>query len=227
MNPYQLLFKRFVIVLLFTLHACALTLISPGLNSHYRLDNITNIRFDEAAFYGSQHYHHSAFYIESENLKLITSDINNSTFNKEEKLAIRPFDPNKVHILYEYCFDKEKEINITEDIENHHFQLNDNSYESKISYFYPYSYYKRGSRISKKYPFYMNDDYPYKKVILKTGTDFLMCIRTILVFKKDDQKNNINEFEILTPRNSHISYSYEYNNQFVFYKNEGMDFSAK
>ena len=219
--------KKSIIIILFSFNACALTLISPGLNSNYRLDNITNIKFEEAAFYGSKHYDLSAFFIEYENLDLIINDINNTTFNKDEKMAIKDFDQNKIHLMVELCYDKEKEINIFEDIEKHYFQLNNHSYESKISYFYPYSFYKRGSRISKKCPFYMNDDYPLNKVVLKTGADFLMCIRTILVFKKENQINSKNEFEVLTPRNSHIFYSYDYNNQFVFYKNEGIDFSAK
>lgn len=219
--------KIILILILFSFPACALTLISPGLNSNYRLDNLTGIRFEEAAFYGTKHYESSVFYLEFENLKQIINDTNNATFNKEERLDLNQFYKTDIHLMFELCYNKEKEINIFEDIKNYNFQLNNHSYESKISYFYPYSFYKRGSRISKKYPFYMNDDYPLNKVILKTGPDFLMCIRTILVFKKENQINNKNEFEILTPRNVHLFYSYEYKNQFIFYKNEGIDFSAK
>ncbi|XDD53857.1 hypothetical protein AB3N62_15450 [Leptospira sp. WS4.C2] len=219
--------KTFAIFVLFLLHACALTLISPGLNSNYRLNDITDLKFEEVAFYGSKHYSHSAFFIEFENLNLIINDVNNTTLNTNENLNINRFHKENIHLLYEICFDKEKEINIIEDLENHQFQLNDNSYESKISYFYPYSYFKKRDRFNKFNPFYMRNNYPADHVIQKTGTDFLLCVRTLLTFKKTDQKPNLNEFEILTPRNVHLFYSYEYKNQFIFYKNEGIDFSAK
>lgn len=219
--------KRIIFIFLFSLQACTLTLISPGINSNYRLDNLTGKRFEEAAFYGSKYYQPSAYFIESDNLELIINDVNNATFNKDEIPNFKQFDQNKIYILYEYCYDKEKDINIFEDINHHQFQLNNNFYESKISYFYPYSFYKRGNTITKKHPFYKNAEYPSNKVILKTGTDFLMCVRTILVFNRENQMNSKNEFEILTPRNSHLFFSYDYKNKFIYYEKEEMDFSAK
>ncbi len=205
---------------------CALTIISPGLNSNYRLNKTASIRFQEAAFYGSKFYDQSAFFLEYENLKEIIKDTNNATFNKGDILQINQFSQNNVNLLYELCFDKEKDIDIFEDIKFYQFKLNENQPISFVSYFYPYSYFSRGGFIKKNRPYYINDVHPYNQEILKTGKDFLMCIRNIISFNPSSQINK-NILEIITPRNLTINFTYDYDKKFVLYKNEEMEFSAK
>ncbi|TGL50257.1 hypothetical protein EHQ59_12740, partial [Leptospira kemamanensis] len=71
--------KKIPFIFISLLFQCALTIISPGLNSNYKLNKISTFKFQEAAFYGSLYYDQTAFFIESENLKLIIDDPNNAT----------------------------------------------------------------------------------------------------------------------------------------------------
>ncbi|EMY60591.1 hypothetical protein [Leptospira terpstrae] len=218
--------KKILIFLILPFFGCALTIISPGINSNYRLNKTASIRFQEAAFYGSTFYDHSAFFLEYENLKEIIKDPNNATFNKGDILQINQFNKNNVNLLYEFCFDKEKDIDIFEDIKYYQFKLNENPPISIVSYFYPYSYFYRGGFVRKNRPYYINDVHPYNEYILKTGNDFQMCIRNIISFDTNSQKNK-NILEILTPRNLTINFTYDFDKKFVLYKNEEMEFSAK
>ncbi len=218
--------KKYLIFVILPLFGCALTLISPGLNSNYRLNKTATIRFQEAAFYGSTFYDQSAFFLEFENLKEIIKDPNNATFNKGDILKIDQFNPKNVNLLYEFCFDKDKDIDIFEDIKYYQFKLNDNPPISIVSYFYPYSYFYRGGFVRKNKPYYINDIHPYNQDILKTGIDFQMCVRNIISFIPSSQKNK-NILEIITPRNLIINFIYDFDKNFVLYKNEEMEFSAK
>ncbi|TGK80352.1 hypothetical protein EHQ31_17190 [Leptospira montravelensis] len=218
--------KKIPLLIGFLFFDCALTIISPGLNSNYKLNKISSFKFQEAAFYGSTFYDQSAYFLEFENLKLIVSDPNNATFNKNDSMNMDQFDQNNINILYEICYDKEKNLNILDDIVNYKFKLNDFESISVVSYFYPYSYTARGNYIKKYKPYYVNEKYPYQKNIYKTGYDFLMCIRNIVSFRKNVQEIS-NSLEILTPRNHLFNFSYDFDNKFIFYQNEEMDFSAK
>ncbi|MCW7490906.1 hypothetical protein [Leptospira meyeri] len=218
--------KKIPLIVILNLFNCALTIISPGLNSNYKLTKISSNRFQESAFYGSAYYDQTAFYLEFENLKLILNDPNNATFNKNDSISAVQFDQNNINILYEICYDKEKNINILDDILNYKFSLNNFEAISVVSYFYPYSYYSRGNYLKKILPYYVNEKYPYQKLIYKTGNDFIMCIRNIVSFSKNAQ-NKSNSLEIVTPRNYLTGFSYEFDNNFLFYKNEEIEFSAK
>ncbi|MGE8795949.1 hypothetical protein ACO2JG_18665 [Leptospira terpstrae] len=157
---------------------------------------------------------------------MILTDPNNATFNKDDTISLNQFDQNNIHILYEICYDKEKDINILDDIKNYRFKLNDSESISVFSYFYPYSYFARGNYIKKNKPYYVNENHPHQKNIYKTGNDFLMCIRNIVTFNKNNQINS-NSFEIITPRKHLTGFSYNFDNNFIYYKNEEMEFSAK
>ncbi|WP_051122400.1 hypothetical protein [Leptospira wolbachii] len=218
--------NKIPILIILTLFNCALTIISPGLNSNYKLKKISSNRFQEAAFYGSAFYDQSAFFLEFENLKLILTDPNNATFNKNETISVDQFDQNNINILYEICYDKEKDINILDDVVNYKFILNDFESLSVVSYFYPYSYYSRGNYNKKFNPYYFNEKYPYQNYIYKTGNDFIMCIRNVVSFSKNAQ-NKSNSLKIVTPRNHLTGFSYDFDNNFIFYKNEEMEFSVK
>lgn len=206
--------------------SCALTIISPGVNSNYRLDKIGVYKFQESSFYGSKFYDLSAFFLEYENLKLVLDDPNNSLFNKEEKLNINQFEANNVNLLIEFCYDKEIEFDIENDLANYHYKLNNFEPLSSTSYFYPYSFSVRGEFIKKFKPFYVREKYPYQHRIYTTGDDYLMCIRSIVSFPKSAQ-NKSNSLEILTPRNSLINFSYEFDREFILYKNEKFELSTR
>ncbi len=206
--------------------SCALTIISPGLNSNYRLNKSGVYKFQESSFYGSKFYELSAFFLEFENLKLVLDDPNNALLNKNEKLNIDQFDANNIHILFEFCYDKDIEFDIEEDLSNYQYKLNSKESISLTSYFYPYSYSVRGDFIKKFKPFYVREKYPHQQRVYTTGDDYLMCIRSILVFPKSAQ-NKFNSLEILTPRETLINFSYEFDREFILYKNEKFEFSAK
>ncbi|TGK66789.1 hypothetical protein EHQ18_16830 [Leptospira kanakyensis] len=215
-----------VIFMILPLLNCALTIISPGLNSNFKLNKTTGIRFQEAAFYGSSYYDQSAYFLEFENLKEIVKDPNNATFNKNDMIYINQFNQNDINLLYEICFDKDKNINIMTDIENYKFKLNGDNSQSIVSYFYPYSYFKRDNYIKRHRPYYINDVHPKKENLLKTGNDYYMCIRNIVSFNTNAQKKS-NYFEITTPRNLLINFTYDFDHKFIYYTNEEMEFSAK
>ena len=207
-------------------NSCALTLISPGVNSNFRLKKIVDIRFQEAHFYGLQFYNHSSFFIEKENFTLIITDPNNQSFNKNEFIPSLFYKDNQVYILFENCYEKEKIEDPFYDIRLYQFYLNKIPSLNRYSYFYPYSYNKKGTVYLKKNPFLIYNSQENRKEIIRTGDDFLACIRTINTFEKRNLNNGMNYFQVMTSNRSHLEYSFEFKDKFVYFNEEPVSFGV-
>ncbi|TGK97933.1 hypothetical protein [Leptospira levettii] len=192
-----------------------LTIVSPGVTSDYRLKSIGGIRMLEAAYYGTWHYTQTAFYMEPENLDALLTDPNNHILNHKELFDSVSKDRSSVRILFEYCYDQTKPIQIDEDKEQYQFEWNGNEPKSKISYLYPYSYYKKGNRIRQKLPYYQSERYPKNEWKQTTGYDQYFCVRNLLEFDGSIQKKGTNELKVVTPREHLLYYEYEYNGKFI------------
>lgn len=197
-----------------------LTLVSPGITSEARLKKQSDLRMEEASFYGSWIYSHAAFYIDQLQLPKVLNDPNNLVFQSKEKFLIQDIDPNSIHILFEFCYDERKQINIEEDKKQYSFQLNDINPSHTIVYLYPYSYFKKGNTYRRKLPYYQSLPYPNDSILTTTGYDQLYCVRTLLSFDPSIEKRGTNRFTVTTPRNQNLFYEYEYNDQFVKFKEE-------
>ncbi|MCW7504355.1 hypothetical protein [Leptospira paudalimensis] len=192
-----------------------LTIISPGVTSEYRIKSISGIRMLEASYYGTWHYAQTAFYIEPDNLDALLSDPNNFILNHKVLFDSVSKDKTLVRILFEYCYDHSKQIPIDHDKDLYQFEWNGIEPKSKITYLYPYSYYKKGKRIRQKLPFYQQERYPKNEWKQTTGYDQYYCVRSLLEFDGFLQKKGINELKVITPREQLLFYEYEHNGKFI------------
>ncbi|ABZ97550.1 Hypothetical protein LEPBI_I1442 [Leptospira biflexa serovar Patoc strain 'Patoc 1 (Paris)'] len=197
-----------------------LTLVSPGITSETRLKKQTDLRMEEASFYGPWAYSHTTFYIEKSQLSKVLDDPNNTVFQSKEKFLLRKGDVSQLHLLFEFCYDKSKQIDIEKDMENYRFQLNGVDPTEKLVYLYPYSYFKKGKKFRQRFPFYERLAYPREHILITTGYDQLYCVRTLLGFDLTIEKQGKNLFEVTTPRNQLLYYEYEMDKEFVRFKDE-------
>ncbi|WP_244241653.1 hypothetical protein [Leptospira jelokensis] len=197
-----------------------LTLVSPGITSESRLTKQTDLRMEEASFYGSWAYSHTAFYIDQTQLPKVLDDPNNAVFQPKEMFLLKESSDTQSHILFEYCYDKTKPIAIEKDMKNYRFQLNGEDPIENLVYLYPYSYSKKGKVFRKRFPFYERLAHPNDKILITNGFDQLYCVRTLLSFDKTKEKQGLNRFTVTTPRNQHLFYEYEMREKFVTFKEE-------
>ncbi|WP_244242869.1 hypothetical protein [Leptospira bouyouniensis] len=197
-----------------------LTLISPGITSDVRLKKQTDLRMEEASFYGPWFYSHTTFYIEKSQLPKVLEDPNNTVFQPKEKFILKKGDDSQLHLLFEFCYDKSKQIDIEKDMENYRFQLNGVDPSEKLVYLYPYSYFKKGKTFRRRFPFYERLAYPREHILITTGYDQLYCVRTLLRFDPSIEKRGYNHFEVITPRNQYLYYEYEMEKEFVRFTEE-------
>ncbi|XDD47827.1 hypothetical protein AB3N60_07060 [Leptospira sp. WS39.C2] len=181
---------------------------------------MSGIKMEEASFYGPWYYAHSTFYIEHGQLNEVLKDPNNFIMNHKEIFETVKFGKGKVWLLFEYCYDQSKPIQIDVDKELYQFEWNDQSPLSKTTYFYPYSYYKKGKRIRHKLPFYQTEPYPNDGWKRTTGYDQYFCVRNLLEFDESYQKMGKNKFKILTPREQLLYYEYQFDQKFIYYAEE-------
>ncbi|MCW7479364.1 hypothetical protein ND856_18840 [Leptospira bandrabouensis] len=221
--------KKKIIVILTFIYSCnSLTLISPGITSEYRLGKSSSLKFEESSFYGTNIYQINVFYIENENRNFIFQDPNNILdFKIKEKFENNISDLD-ILLLAEICFDKEKFKKTPLDLILYDFELNGNRFLDKIEYIYPYSFSMKGNKYSLEKPLLIHDNYPNQKNIIKTSDDFVTCSRTILKFNKDSQNDGKNRVNIITPRNSIISFEYLIQKgKFVIQNNEEIEFNVR
>lgn len=220
-------FSIFLSLFIFT--ACSsLTIISPGINSNDRLNKLTNIKFDEASFYGSSVYQANAFFINHQNLEDILNDPNNIVDNLTKENFEQNIKENDVILLAEFCFDKDKFKSNTLDFDQYNFKLNNTTFSTKLEIFYLYSAKKKGTLYAIEQPLLVYDKPPNQKNIIKTSVEFISCSRSILNFKNFKLSEGSNKFEIITPRNSQIFFDFQIKNgTFQLFQNEGADFKIE
>lgn len=216
--------RWFPLVLGLSIFTCTspyyLTLVSPGITSESRLTKQTDVRMEEASFYGSWAYSHTAFYIDKSELPKVLEDPNNTVFHPKEMFHSKNNHDSHLHILFEYCYDKTKQINIESDMNQYQFQLNGRDSVDTLVFLYPYSYSKKGKLFRKRFPFYERLTYPNEKILITTGFDQLFCVRTLLSFDQTIENQGLNRFTVTTPRNQHLFYVYEMREKFVKFKEE-------
>ncbi len=220
--------KKILLILTFVYSCNSLTLISPGITSEYLLGKNSSIKFEESSFYGTNIYQINVFYIENENRNLVFQDPNNILDYKIKENFEKDISDLDILLLAEVCFDKEKFTKTPLDLILYDFELNGNKYLNKIEYIYPYSYSMKGNKYFLERPLLIHDNYPNQKNIIKTSDDFVTCSRTILKFNKNFQNDGKNKINIITPRNSYISFEYLIQNgKFVIQNNEEIELNAK
>jgi hypothetical protein len=218
-------FILFSSIILFS--SCALTLISPGINSNYRIEDKSFMKMEDSAFYGSYFYRYFSYFVNEENYFDVINDPNNSI----DVLQIQNFHinhtKNKILILYEFCFDKLKNIDWEEDLSSYTFTLNDQSNEYFLSYKYPYSYRKIGLKYKIELPYIINKKFPYHNQTERTGNDYILCMRNLLSFRKETQFDNSNLFKVTTPRGNTQHFEYiSKSGKFQFYEKEQFEING-
>ncbi|MDZ4727128.1 MAG: hypothetical protein SH817_13315 [Leptospira sp.] len=224
--------KRILFIsIILALNFCySLSIISPGISSIYKLRKIGDIRFEEAKFYGSAEYSYQLFFIEDSFLQEIFDDPNNLYFDENQNFGKEKISNqvnSKRFFLFELCYSKDREFDILTDIKDYDFRLNQNPSLYQIHYSYAYSYYQRGEYKFKNKPLIVRDKLPHSKLLLTTGTDFISCVRSILVY---DQKNEIkgkNSFKVITSNKNHLDFYYNYIHEFEKYWDEPMEIRVK
>ncbi|MCW7475620.1 hypothetical protein [Leptospira levettii] len=221
--------KKKILLILTLIYSCnSLTLISPGITSEYRLGKNSSIKFEESSFYGTNIYQINVFYIENENKNLVFQDPNNILDSKIKENFENNISDLDILLLAEVCFDKEKFKKTPSDLIYYNFELNGNRYLDKIEYICPYSYSMKGNKYSLERPLLIHDNYPNQKNVIITSDEFVTCSRTILKFNKDFQNDGKNKINIITPRNSNISFEYLIQNgKFMIQNNEEIEFNVK
>ncbi|MCW7503879.1 hypothetical protein [Leptospira paudalimensis] len=181
---------------------------------------MTDYHFDEAVFYGRIYYQNSAYYIDKENWLLVANDINNFVLSNPSKLKEDLDVQSKIIILFENCFDKNKKFDPIIDISKYNFYLNKNKINEVISYIYPYSYEKKGTSLLKFKPLYFYDPYRQNEKTIRTGDDFLTCVRTLLFTEETLVRKGKNYFRVLTASNTNLEYFFIYDNGFIDFSDE-------
>ncbi|MCZ8342229.1 MAG: hypothetical protein O9301_04290 [Leptospira sp.] len=213
--------KVLVLFLISLNYSCALNLISPGINSNHRLDNKSFAKMLDMSFYGSYHYNFFAYFILPENVIDVLNDPNNflETYQVESFVLNRNL--NDIVILYEFCYNKEKDIDFDTDLNSYFFFLNGHSEKYKLVYQYPYSYKKIGLKLKLLRPFLVHKKYPNHQEIESTGYDYIMCYRNLLIFDTSTKQEGKNEFRIITPRENIQNFEFQLkNNTFQNYEKE-------
>lgn len=194
---------------------CAMTLVSPGINSNHRLTVSNDYHFQEAHRYGRNFYQNSAFFVEERNWPLVIEDTNNATLETPPNFPKTINGEKQITLLFENCFDKDKINDPLSDSKNYKFSLNQTLSEIRYSYLYPYSYVRRGTSIEKWKPYYYSDPYRHKVREERTGDDYLACVRTLVVFDKSSVRTGANTFQIRTANDSLLTYTFLYERSFV------------
>ncbi|ABZ94633.1 Hypothetical protein LBF_2136 [Leptospira biflexa serovar Patoc strain 'Patoc 1 (Ames)'] len=202
----------------------SLTIISPGINSNHRLNKLTDVKFNEAAFYGSTFYQANAFFINHQNIYEILNDPNNIVEKNIKEKFEKNIKNNDVILIAEFCFDKDKFNSSILDFDQYNFKLNNTSFSTNLEVFYLYSAKKKGTSYAIEQPLLVYDKPPNQKNIIKTSFEFIACSRSILNFKNLKLSEGSNKFEIITPRSSQIFFDFNIKNGiFQPFQDEGAD----
>lgn len=220
--------KIFVFIVVSKTSCSSLTLVSPGITSEHRLNQSSNLKFEESSFYGTNIYQLNGFYIEKENTNLVLNDPNNIHHSKFKDQFEANISEEDILILVEVCFDKDKFKQRTLDLDLYQFELNGNPSIDTLEVIYPYSFRMKGNRYQLERPILINENYPNQKNVIKTADEFVTCSRTFLKFKKEFQKDGKNILKIMTPRKSVITLDfYIHNGNFLIQKSDDIELKVK